>query len=57
MADFLNSNFLQTLILVITVVVTLLIYLDKENKSIKSATTILILQIKNIEKNIEYIKA
>ena len=57
MADFLNSNFLQTLILVITVVVTLLVYLDKENKSIKSATTILILQIKNIEKNIEYIKA
>ena len=57
MADFLNSNFLQTLILVITVVATLLIYFDKENKSIKSATTILILQIKNIEKNIEYLKA
>lgn len=57
MADFLNSNFFQTLILVSTVVVTLLIYLDKENKSVKSATTILILQIKNIEKNIEYLKA
>ncbi len=57
MADFLKSNFLQTLILVITVVATLLIYFDKENKSIKSATTILILQIKNIEKNIEYLKA
>ena len=57
MADFLNSNFLQTLILVSTVVVTLLIYLDKNRKNIKSATTILVLQIKNIEKNVEYLNA
>ena len=40
----------------ITVLVTLFIYLNKEHKSLKSATTILILQIKNIEKNIEYLK-
>ncbi|MDE5665259.1 MAG: hypothetical protein K2I31_04885 [Duncaniella sp.] len=57
MMVFLNSNFFQTIILVITVLVTLFIYLNKEHKNLKSATTILILQIKNIEKNIEYLKA
>lgn len=57
MANFFDSNFLQTIVLVITVLVTLFIYLNKERKNLKSATTILILQIKNIEKNIEYLKA
>ena len=57
MKEFLDSNLLQTIVLVATVLVTLLIYLNKERKNLKSATTILILQIKNIEKNIEYLKS
>lgn len=56
MANFLESNFLQTIILTVTVFVTLLIYICKERKSRKSATTVLVLQIRNIEKNIEYLK-
>ena len=57
MNNFWDSNLLQTLVLVITLLVTLYIYFNKEYKNLKSATTILVLQIKNIEKNIEYLKA
>lgn len=57
MDNFWDSNLLQTIVLVITLLVTLFIYLNKEYKNLKSATTILVLQIKNIEKNIEYLKA
>ena len=55
--NFLDSNFFQTIVLILTIVGTFVIYYIKERRSIKAATTIIVLQIKNIEKNIEYIKA
>lgn len=57
MTDFLNSNFLQTLILCITVVVTLGIYFANRKQNIKTARNILSLQIKDIEANIEFLIA
>ena len=57
MTNFLDSNFLQTIVLVATVAVTLYIYFIKERKNLRAATTILVLQIQNIERNIEYLKA
>lgn len=54
---FLESNFFQSLILIVTIIVTYCIYLRKERNNLKSAATIIALQIKNIEKNIEYLKA
>ena len=55
MTDFLNSNFLQTLILCITVIVTLWIYFANRKQNIKTARNILSLQIKDIEANIRAI--
>ena len=57
MTDFLNSNFLQTLILCITVIVTLWIYFANRKQNIKTARNILSLQIKDIEANIEFLIA
>lgn len=54
---FLDSNFFQTIVLILTIAGTFVIYYIKERRSLKSATTIIVLQIKNIEKNIEYLKA
>ena len=54
---FLDSNFFQTIVLILTIVGTFVIYFIKERRSLKAATTIIALQIKNIEKNIEYLKA
>ena len=54
---FFDSNFCQTIVLVLTIIGTFAIYFIKEWRSLKAATTILVLQIKNIERNIEYLKA
>lgn len=55
--NFFDSNFCQTIVLVLTIIGTFAIYFIKEWRSLKAATTILVLQIKNIERNIEYLKA
>lgn len=52
---FLNSNFFQTLILILTVVVTAGIYWGRQRNERRNAVTILMLQIDDIERNIEYI--
>lgn len=54
---FINSTFFQTIILVATLLLTYWLYKRKVNDTLKSATTILILQIKSIECNIEYLKS
>ncbi len=54
---FFNSTFFQTCILIGTLFLTWYLYNKKVRESLKSATTILVLQIKNIERNIEYLKA
>lgn len=55
----LTSNFLQTLIMIMSVIVTIGIalwkYHNHKKKELKNAATILILQIDDIERNIEYI--
>lgn len=55
--SFINSTCFQTCILIATLLLTWHLYDKKIRESLKSATTILILQIKNIERNIEYLKA
>lgn len=61
LSSFFNSTFFQTCVLIVTLIGTLsltrYLYNKKVKESIKAATTILILQIKNIERNIEYLKA
>lgn len=54
---FMNSTFFQTIVLAATLWLTYWLYRQKVNNSIKSATIILILQIKSIERNIEYLKS
>lgn len=56
-SSFFNSTFFQTCILIATLFLTWHLYRKKVRESLKAATTILILQIKNIERNIEYLKA
>lgn len=53
--DFLNSNLFQTLVLIVTVVVTILIFRANKREKRKNAVTILMLQIREIEKNIEFL--
>ena len=53
--DFFNSDFVQNIILILTVVTTLWIYYANQRKQRKYAATNLILQIKDIEKNIEFL--
>ena len=53
--DFLNSNLFQTLVLIVTVVVTILIFKANKREKRKNAVTILMLQIREIEKNIEFL--
>ncbi len=55
--SFVNSTFIQTCVLIGTLFLTWNIYDSTVKDSLKAATTILILQIKNIERNIEYLKA
>lgn len=51
-----DNSVYQTFILLSTVLVTLLIYWRKNLTSLKNAAKLIILQIKDIEKNIEYLK-
>lgn len=53
--DFLDSNMLQTLVLIATVLVTILLFLANKREKRRNAVTILMLQIKDIEKNIEFL--
>lgn len=57
MESFLNSNFFQSLILIITVCFTIWEYFRREKNKVSNAVTILMLQIKDIERNVEYIPA
>lgn len=57
MTCFLNSNLFQSIILILTVGVTLWIYFANKRQNVRNAVTILSLQIKEIEKNIEFLKA
>lgn len=52
---FLNSNLFQTLVLIITVLVTIAIYFANKREKRKNAVAILTLQIREIEKNIEFL--
>ena len=51
--NFLESNFLQTIIMTITVCVTAIIYWNNKRNALQAAATILKLQIQDIEENIE----
>ena len=51
--NFLESNFLQTIIMTITVCVTAIIYWNNKRNAPQAAATILKLQIQDIEENIE----
>ena len=55
--NFLESNFLQTIIMTITVCVTAIIYWNNKRNVPQAAATILKLQIQDIEENIETLKA
>lgn len=55
--NFLESNFLQTIIMTITVCVTAIIYWNNKRNALQAAATILKLQIQDIEENIETLKA
>lgn len=53
--NFLDSNLFQTLVLIATAVITLWIYRARQKNELRSAAKILILQIRDIENNIEYL--
>lgn len=53
--NFLDSNLFQTIILIVTVCVTMWIYYANKREKLKNAVTILKLQIRDIEKNIEFL--
>lgn len=53
MVEFLNSNLFQNLILVLTVIVTIYIYYGRKRQNLSNAVSILSLQIRDIEDNIE----
>lgn len=55
--NFLNSTGFQTIIIAISVAVTLYLYWRNKIDKLQAATTILILQIRDIEQNIEYLKS
>ena len=52
---FWNSELFQTLVLIATVGVTLWIYFARRRENVRTAATILTLQIREIEQNIEYL--
>lgn len=52
---FWNSNFFQTIVLILTAFITLGLYWDRKRKEVRNAAVILSLQIDEIEKNIEYV--
>lgn len=53
MLEFLNSNLFQNIVLVLTVLVTIFIYYGRKRQNLSNAVTILSLQIRDIEDNIE----
>lgn len=53
--SFLDSNLFQTLVLIVTAGITLWIYFARRKANVRNAVTILMLQIRDIEKNIEYL--
>ena len=53
--DFLDSNFFQTCILILTAGITWWTYRSRKKKELQNAVTILLLQIEDIEKNIEFL--
>lgn len=55
MTLFLDSNLFQTLVLILTAGITLWMYNARRKTEVRTAVTILTLQIKDIEKNIEYL--
>ena len=55
--SFLNSVLFQTVILIITAGITLWIYFANQKQQRKNAVTILLLLIKEIENNIEFLLA
>ena len=54
-ASFWNSNLFQTLVLIVTAGITLWIYFARRKANVRNAVTILMLQIRDIEKHIEYL--
>lgn len=54
---YLDSNLFQSIILVITVLTTLWIYYSNKKQNLRNAITILSIQIKDIEENIEFLIA
>lgn len=57
MECFWNSTFFQTCVLIVTVGVTIGIYFAQKKRELRNAVTILTLQIRDIETNIEYLLA
>lgn len=53
--SFWESNLFQTLVLIVTAGITLWIYFARRKANVRNAVTILMLQIRDIEKNIEYL--
>lgn len=53
--SFWDSNLFQTLVLIVTAGITLWIYFARRKANVRNAVTILMLQIRDIEKNIEYL--
>ena len=53
--NFLDSNLFQTLVLIATAGITIWIYFARRKANVRTAVTILTLQIRDIEKNIEYL--
>ena len=53
MVEFLDSNLFQNLLLELTVLVTILIYNGRKRQNLSNAVSILSLQIRDIEENIE----
>ena len=54
-SSFWDSNLFQTLVLIVTAGITLWIYFARRKANVRNAVTILMLQIRDIEKNIEYL--
>ena len=57
MVEFLDSNLFQNIILIATVVVSICIYYARKRQELRNAVSILSLQIRDIETNIECLKA
>lgn len=53
--SFWDSNLFQTQVLIVTAGITLWIYFARRKANVRNAVTILMLQIRDIEKNIEYL--